>query len=619
MTLTFLVIVSSVIFTGGSGEGSGVDLASLERWEIVVSKTATITDQYAAKELRDVLKQACDVTLPIVTEVSRSDHHFFIGAGEAMQTSAVGFSTDDFSDEDLRIVIKETNIAIAGGRPRGTLYGVYKFLEDYLGVRYLTFDHTHVPHVAPRHVVGPIDVRYNPPLKFRWTFYRETNENPPFATRMRINTVGTGCTESVSSDPKLGGKTPIRLVNHSFFDQVSSLKYGEEHPEYYCMRDGRRWLESPTDHRAQDRQNQPCMTNADVLKIVTRETLAECESLTDYNTVSVSQNDNDQYCQCPSCEAINTREGSPMGSLLAFVNSVADAAAAEHPHREIGTLAYQYSRKPPKTLRPRSNVRVQLCSIECCVIHALDDPTCPLNAVFMRDLNGWSNLAERLSIWHYQVNFSDYTLIYPSLRWIDHNVRIFVSHNVEGIFMQAAGETVGAAFSDLYNYVISAVLWDPSREAGELTAEFIRLHYGPAAEPIQRFVDLVHDKALASDRHSRCFGRASRFFLDDLGTAEAGLDAFEEALALSDTPDLHHRVEKASIAALRLALEPAFVTMKTGDPLNDGETERLRPLAQRYLRLCAKNNVRTIKSDGTNIDWAAHGLGKVLDLYKIRP
>ena len=65
-----------------------------------------------------------------------------------MRRSELGFSVEKFGPEDLRVVIRDGNIVIAGGRPRGTLYGVYTFLEDYFDVRFLTADHTHVPKVG---------------------------------------------------------------------------------------------------------------------------------------------------------------------------------------------------------------------------------------------------------------------------------------------------------------------------------------------------------------------------------------------------------------------------------------------------------------------------------------
>src|SRR6185369_8925975 len=205
-------------------------------------------------------------------------------------------------------------------------------------------------------------------------------------------------------------------------------------------------------------------------------------------SISVSQNDNDKYCRCSKCAAIDEREGSPMGSLLTFVNAVAAEVAREHPHVKVGTLSYMYSRKPPRTIRPAPNVQIQLCSIECCPLHAIDDPSCAHNRTFCDDVEGWAKICQEVSIWNYNVNFNSYQLPMPNLRAIEPNVRYFVAHHAKGVFMQAAGDTVGAAFSDLHNYVISGMLWDPNRNGDALCDEFMRLHYGPAAEPLRELL-----------------------------------------------------------------------------------------------------------------------------------
>ena len=73
-------------------------------------------------------------------------------------------------------------------------------LEDGLGLRFLTHDHTHVPEAAGQAVLPCGDYSYRPPISFRWSYYRENAERPEFAVRMRVNTVELG--------DDLGGKTP---------------------------------------------------------------------------------------------------------------------------------------------------------------------------------------------------------------------------------------------------------------------------------------------------------------------------------------------------------------------------------------------------------------------------
>jgi len=386
---------------------SGVNLAKLANWEIVIAEDASPSEIYAAEEFQSYFSQASSIRLPIVSKpepTTDGQHHIFIGSGPAMRASNVGFSTDEFGEEDFRIIVRDDNIAIVGSPQagtRGTLYGVYTFLEDYVGVRFLTVDHTYVPMVGTWRVIGPLDRFYHPSLRFRWSYYGETNRNPAFATQIRVNTVTT--------DAKLGGKTGLNLINHSFYRYLSSQKYGKEHPEYFALVDGERKL------KVGGGGPELCLTNPDVLRIVTDSVLDALRKNPSMENISVSQNDNDKYCRCPRCAAIDEREDTPMGSLLTFVNAVADEVAKEYPDVMVGTLSYWYSRKPPKTIRPRPNVQIQLCSIECCVLHPINDPKCEKNVQFCQDLANWGKMCNHISIWNYNTNFRNYLLPCPNL------------------------------------------------------------------------------------------------------------------------------------------------------------------------------------------------------------
>jgi len=582
-----------------SAEPKGVNLAAMQAWDIVVAQDAIPSETYAAEEFANHFALATGTQLPIVTTVRRPIHHIFIGASEAMRVSNVGFETSGFGPEDLRIVIREDNIAIAGGRPRGTLYGVYQFLEDYLGVRFLTAEHTYVPKVPSSRIIKPEDRFYHPPLSFRWSYYGETNNNPVFATRLRNN--------AVTGDPKLGGKTPQILINHSFGRLIPSSKYGKEHPEYYAEVNGKRLSNVKNDWV----ETQPCLTNPDVLRIVTDGVLKILSEQPDRRNVSVSQNDNANYCRCPKCRAIDEREGTPMGSLLTFVNAVADEVAKSHPNVMVGTLAYWYSRRPPKTIKPRPNVQIQLCSIECCMIHPINDPNCPKNVQFCRDLADWAKICKNIYIWNYNVNFSNYLLPCPNLRVIEPNIRYFVANNAKGVFMQAAGNAMGAEFSDLRNYIISNLLWDPSKSGKQLMDEFLDLHYGKAAPPIRRFINLVHNHAEKSGIHPRCFGKAADFGIDEK-IARAGLEAFEVAMDLAENEKVRRRVEKASICAYRAAIEPVWY-LSDKSQLDPVLAKRMRPLVSRFFKLCGKYGV-TRASEGTTIEAVRQRLERVFNV-----
>lgn len=586
----------------------GVNLAKLDGWDIVLNEGAIPSEVYAAEEFQRHLAQATGHTLPIVrgpekqagtpaVHADRPGRHVFIGPGKAMRESNVGFATDGFGEEDLHIMIRDENIAIAGGRPRGTLYGAYTFLEDYLGVRFLTAEHTHVPPVGKWRVVGPVDRSYHPPFEMRWAYYGEVNRNAAFAARLRVNTVG--------NEPNLGGRARQQLTSHSFAYQIPSSKYGKEHPEYYCLRNGKRLAQGGNDSY----DNEPCLTNPDVLRIVTEAVMKEIEVHPEAGNISVSQNDNAQYCQCPNCAAIDEREGTPMGSLLTFVNAVADAVAEKHPNVKVGTLSYWYSRKPPRTIKPRPNVQIQLCSIECCLIHPIDDPNCPKNVKFCDDMRRWGEICDNIYIWNYNTNFSNYLLPCPNLRVIEPNIRYFVANGAKGVFMQAAGNAYGAELSELRAYIISNLLWDPTRNGEELMNEFLELHYGRAAGPIREFIRRVHDRAEASGKHHNCFGRLNDYGLDE-SDAQAGVKLFTRALSLADTDEIRSRVERASVCAYRAALEPVwYVSSRLAD---DELVKAMRPLAKSFFALCEKHGVDRAQETGEDIGGAKKRLKVVL-------
>ena len=203
-------------------------------------------------------------------------------------------------------------------------YGVYTFLEDYLGIRFLTHDHTFVPKVGGCRVIGPVDRTVRPPLQFRWSYYGVNQQKPEFGARLRVN--------AVSDDPRLGGRTGLGLVTHSFHEQLPAEEYGEDHPEYYALVDGIRKLDGFYDGP------QLCLSNPEVLKRVTTAVLEQLAVNPAARNVSVSQTDHDNYCRCEPCAAIDEREGSPMGSILTFVNAVADEVAKARPDVSVGIL-----------------------------------------------------------------------------------------------------------------------------------------------------------------------------------------------------------------------------------------------------------------------------------------
>ena len=187
-----------------------VDLARLNDWDIVVAEDAIPSEIYAAEEFQKCFGRASRVKLPIVRKVDGLDRHVIIGPSQAMRASNLGFDVHDFGYEDLRIVIRGGSIAIVGIRPRGRLYGVYTFLEDYLDVRFLRDEHTHVTAVGQQQTIGPVDRVYRAPFaNLRPTGYKAPYHYVFFGVRTRNN--------GFHDQPRFGGTSPFGNTNHSFY------------------------------------------------------------------------------------------------------------------------------------------------------------------------------------------------------------------------------------------------------------------------------------------------------------------------------------------------------------------------------------------------------------------
>jgi len=514
----------------------------LAQWSILVAADAIPSEQFAAEEFQTLWQSCGGVTLPIVNAGETGKHYIVIGPGMAQQ---VGVSNSDLGEEGLRIRVAPNAIVITGGRPRGTLYGVYEFFERYVGARFLTTDHTYFPEDAAMRELQNGEYSFVPPFAFRWSYYGENNTNPAFATRMRVNTV--------AKDEKFGGVTPQNLINHSFYHHCPVEKYGKKHPEYFALVDGERKMEM---HGGGP---ELCLTNPAVADIVTASVLADLEASPHLRNISVSQNDNDAYCRCENCEAINQREGTPMGTYLMLVNTVAERIEPKFPNTKIGTLAYWHTRKPPKTIRPRHNVQIQLCSIECCTLHAINDPSCKKNKEFCDDLANWKAISEDIWVWNYNTNFASYDLPFPNLRSIEPNVKYFLDNNVHGLFMQAAGNCISAEFSDLRNYVISQMIWNPDQNGWALVEEFCTLHYGPSAAPILEYLNYLHDNAEQKSVHPECFPTALEVGVDQEFAVKA-IGYFKQAMDLAPDDAVRNRVEKASLTAWKALIESSGAT-----------------------------------------------------------
>lgn len=508
-------------------------------YQIVTPNEPSPSEAHAAQELQFHL-EAMTGELIDIRRAADADRRYAIIVGKSEFLAERQRLLIDFASLGTEGILLRTDGAalILVGNQRGVLYAVYTFLEEYCGCRWFTADCVTIPKTGTVRI-GKLDRTYLPPFEYRDTDY--PNCRPPeFGVRNKLN----GMCSRASAE--WGGHYKYRGFVHTFNGLVSPDTYFADHPEYFSEIKG---VRVGPDH------TQLCLTNPEVLRVATETVKRWIAESPDCQIISVSQNDWHNYCQCRVCTALAELEGSQAGPLLHFVNAIADAVHDEHPDMIIDTLAYQYTRKPPLLVKPRPNVAVRLCSIECCFVHPL--ATCPQNQSFVADIEGWNAICDRLHIWDYVINYAHTIQPFPNLSVIKPNIEFFRDHGVKGIYEEANYFSKGGELAELRTYLMAKTLWDPSYDTDQAIDEFVAAYYGPAGPFVRDYIDLIHRTVCSNpERHVRIYSSPDSYLKDPamLAAAEALFDRAEAAVAAD--PVRLHRVQVARLPIMytRIAL-----------------------------------------------------------------
>lgn len=445
---------------------------------IVVAKEAPAPDQHAAAELAAFLKQITGGEFPIVNQVAGGQIRLLVGPSAA-RLADPKFSTEGLGTDGIVLRTVGRDLILAGGEPRGTLYAVYTFLEENLGCHWWSASVSTIAH-QPTLKIPPLDVRYVPQITYREPMWQDA-QNADWCVRNKINGSHT------LLDDLHGGKYQILDFVHTFYRLIPPDKYFKDHPDWFSEVDGKRLASG----------GQLCLTNPQLKQEMIQVVLQRLREHPGVSTTSISQNDWGNYCQCPNCAALDHAEGdTPAGSIIHFVNDVAQAVEKEFPHVTISTLAYEYSQKPPTHVRPRHNVTVWLCATGVSYAHAVTNEH---NKVFRQRLETWSKAADHITIWDYDVNFGNYVSPYPNLRTLGPNIKFYADHHVTGVLAQGAYGASGTEFSELRSWVLAKLLWNPNLDGQKLIDQFLAGYYGPAAPHIKAYIDTIHDAIAKTD------------------------------------------------------------------------------------------------------------------------
>ncbi len=505
LVVAMAVVISASFFVGCKKEEvnmesteynamAGVDLNSpiaklvvnnQSSYKIVIPEEASECEEYSASELQDFVKQATGVNLQIVSDkkVKLGDRCISLGNTKLYQES--GMDTSSLNVDGFKMKTEGESVIIKGERDAGTLFGVYDFLEKFLGIKFLTSDYTYVPSLDSVQLYE-MDVEEIPSFETRFAHNNDARYKQAEVVRMRLSPNNAG---SKQAKAKFGGVGLDHAGQyHSYDYHCPTSVHRAEHPEWFSDPNG-------------DGAVQPALANGLTDDGEVDETMEESVVKTFIESVKklllenptaryvpLGQNDSDNWSMQE--DDVRQRElfGGTSGHIVVFVNAIAKAVdewlEEEGMDRDIQYWLFAYGNSfdaPDQTAPkanlavPRDNVYVMLAPLQDAWNVPLNDPR---NGRTYKMIPNWQAITDNFYMYDYTGNFNNVFNWSPTLTVLKPNALYYKEIGVT--HYTSEGGCFGYV-NKVKLYVLSKLMWNVDRDVNELISEYNRYCFGEEA------------------------------------------------------------------------------------------------------------------------------------------
>ncbi len=488
---------------------------NISNYTIVVKNPDNANMVFAAEELQKYVKMASGAELDIVNETSDAEYKITLLEDESGTLGDDGFS----------ITVADGQLRIMGGALRGTMYGVYEFIEEYIGYRfYGYYDSELFEATAVSVPEGLTDVQIPDSL------YRN-NSITPFHNEYTYNSVVkrklSGSTTAHSlNEAKYGyGISRLHSNAHSFdfFAGDDCFVVGENSGNKvfkHCLTDFKIYTD------ADDGEEDGVISKKSTYQAVLENMCARIDARIaaggeigkDITEISCAYAAFNEFCTCKAprgqkgrCNDITISEGTYAGTLVDFVNRIEEEITARYPGIRVITNAYGETKVPPKTRSFNEGVVLLYCWNGCvnhsiagdecsetgvATVGAANSPYCAVLGSNVKEKQyylGWMEHCSQSYIWYYPTNIyyslsplSNTFKIYDDMRW-------FMENKAVGFYVVG---TANDAFDGLNAYLISEMMWDKDitrDEYNEMIGDYLEHYYGPGWEYIYTYLQMLEE------------------------------------------------------------------------------------------------------------------------------
>lgn len=548
------ILILAVLILGIFGAKAQIQLVhnGQSQWHIHVLAPSTDDEAYlAAQTLSRYILQSTGCQLPITQfPADTNDKNAILIQRLVHPNSGNG---------TFHITATPDRLILSSASDKGLIYAAYELLEQYAGMRFYTPDAVVLP-TATDLVIPLLDSTYSPSFTFRDVLYWYPNQSQEYADFHRLHN-----TRDLNRD--------WGMFVHTFRHLIPADRYYDRHPEWFSETEGRRL-----------RDGQLCLANTEMLEELCRNLDSLMRQRPDAHIWSVSNNDNYNVCTCPQCRHLDSLYGGPSGTLIHFINQVAE----RFPDKIISTLGYQFTRQAPQSdIKPRDNVNIMFCSIECDRSQPIAQA--PSEAQFRKDMQEWSTKTDNIFMWDYVVQFRNMMAPFPNLHVLQPNLKFFHTHGVRQMFEQGCSSTP-TAWMEIRNYLIAKLMWNVDADVDSLMRDFCQGYYGAAGPTIYGLMKKMEQDLIASGKRLDIYGYPVDHRDGFLLPVKQYKDQVKQAYtAVSGNSDLTDRIR-----FWELSLD--YTILENG--LSSYSVPEYRKIAQNFVSDCERLGVKILMEMG---------------------
>ncbi len=562
-------------------------------YQIILPDGASPSEKTAAMELSEHLSKSIGQKIPI-NSPTRPSGIKTIHLGNSEMARKMKISVKKLAPEEYLVrAFDENNLIITGGKPRGTLYGVYEFLEREIGVIWLDQETTYIPEKP--------DYVWNSKLMF--------SGKPAFQWR---------CLYSYfTDDPEKRITFAVRSRQNYFYHEQYPLMnqweifrpFGAPKSDHTFYSYTKNWPKENDDCRSKDASGkiifatsssgpgQICMSSSKTRKVVLEQLRNFIKSDREKGLhpvfYAVTPNDNPQKCECKNCREMAAKYQSHSGVLLDFLNELADGIAKDYPDVYVLASAYMFTLEPPVGIQVRPNVIIQIAQLGDEWGGASRDSMRPLshpnNKSSLDIWKRWSSVARCFAY--------DYLVLYMgrerspfiNLEAISENLRLYHSMKVPSFFAEAEQIHI-TTFHPLRLYIAYRFMNHPDSDLNQEVEKFMSAYYRKAAPYMLEYYHfLVTQNSMFSKSPGAIpLNKRSDLTPEFFKKANELLDKAEQSL--KNSPELQQRVSRERISVDRAMLDIS----RFRQPLPGFDRQPvLRRYAENMRNICRKEFMTT--------------------------